>query len=256
MIKDFLRYLFKAKDEHALHSPFVFDFYTKIIKNNTQNSEFKSIENLKKNLLNNNQIIEIQDFGAGSRLNKSNQRKISSIASKTSKTLKFGKLFFRIIQQFQYHTILDLGTSLGITTSFLASANKNSQIITFEGCPQTAEIAQKNFHDLNLTNIEVVVGNINETLEKRLSTIAKVDFVFFDANHQYEPTINYFEQCLKKKHEESCFVFDDIYWSEGMKMAWNEIKNHPETSITIDLFWIGIVFFRKKQPKQHFVLRF
>lgn len=256
MIKDYLSYFFKAKDEHALHSPFVFDFYTKILKNKPESPHFFAIENLKNELLKNNQIIEIQDFGAGSKINKSNQRKIASIAQNTSKPTKFGKLFFRIIQHFQYKTILDLGTSLGITTSFLASANAESQVISFEGCPKTAEIAQENFKKLNLKNIELLVGNIDESLQKRLDSINQLDFVFFDANHQYQPTINYFEWCLQKKHEGSCFIFDDIYWSDGMKKAWNYIKNHSETTITIDLFWIGIVFFRKKQPKQHFVLKF
>jgi predicted O-methyltransferase YrrM len=256
MIKNYLIYLLQVQNEHALHSPFVFDFYTKILKNKTSNTQFSTIERLKKNLLNEHETIEITDFGAGSRLNQSNRRKIKDLAKNTAKPLKFGQLFYHIIQYFNYKTIFDLGTSLGITTSFLASSSPDNQVFTFEGCPNTASIAQRNFNQLGLKNIKIIIGNLNETLEKTLQETEKLDFVFFDANHQYQPTMQYFEQCLTKKHEESCFVFDDIYWSAGMKKAWNEIKNHPEVMISIDLFWIGLVFFRKKQPKQHFILRF
>ena len=105
-------------------------------------------------------------------------------------------------------------------------------------------------------NIEIIVGNIDKTLSEKLNQTAQLDFVFFDANHRYEPTIRYFEQCLAKAHDESCFVFDDIYWSEEMRQAWQTIQNHESVTVSIDLFWVGIVFFRKKQPKQHFVLKF
>ena len=127
---------------------------------------------------------------------------------------------------------MDLGTSFGITTAYLAKANQNLRITTFEGCPETLKIAQSVFTKLELKNIKPILGNINQTLPEALADIETLDFAFFDANHRKLPTIEYFEKCLAKKHENSCFVFDDIYWSEEMKSAWNEIKQHPEVSIT------------------------
>ena len=145
---------------------------------------------------------------------------------------------------------------MGLTTAYLSKVDKNIKVYSFEGCDETAKIAQENFEKLALENIEIIVGNIDETLPEKLNKTAHLDFVFFDANHRYEPTIRYFQQCLEKSHDESCFIFDDIYWSEEMKQAWQTIQNHKSVSISIDLFWVGIVFFRKKQPKQHFVLKF
>ena len=256
MIKYYFQFLFASKNEHSLHSPFVFELYTKIIQAKNQFPSFLAIENLRKKLLKNRSIIEITDFGAGSRIYKTNQREIRQIAKSAEKNPKFGKLLFRLIQHFKPSTIFDLGTSLGITTIYESKAYESSKIFTFEGCPATAKIARDNFEEIDCKNIEIIVGNIDETLAQKLAQIKQLDFAFFDANHRFEPTIKYFEMCLKKTNDESVFVFDDIHWSTEMHEAWQVIKNHPEVTISIDLFYVGLVFFRKNQPKQDFILRF
>lgn len=257
MIKRYFQYLLASKNEHAIHSPFVFQLYTKIIlAKSFQSPHFKSIEALRKRLLKNDKVIEITDFGAGSKIHSSNSRQIKQIAKSAEKPSKFGKLLFRLIQHFEPKVIFDLGTSLGITTLYEAKALQNAKVITFEGCPITAKIAQENFNELSANNIEIVVGNLDETLATQIAKTETIDFAFFDANHRYEPTVKYFEMCLAKANESSLFIFDDIHWSEEMQEAWQYIKAHPSVMITIDLFFIGLVFFRKNQPKQHFILRF
>ena len=144
----------------------------------------------------------------------------------------------------------------------MAAANAQSKVWTFEGCPQTAQIAERNFANWaaqkgqKQSNIEIIVGNIDHTLPQQVAVSSPIDFAFFDANHRYEPTVRYFETCLTNAHEDSVFVFDDIHWSEEMEQAWATIRRHPSVTVSIDLLWVGLVFFRKKQPKQHFVLRF
>ena len=256
MIYDYIKYLLKAKDEYSLHSPFLFEFYTKVVKDKSISYSFQEIEGLRKQLLQYERIIQITDFGAGSKLYLSNNRKIKDIAKNSQKSPKLGQFLHRIIEFYNYKNILDLGTSFGLTTAYLSSKIDDNQIITFEGCQETAKVAQENFDKLFLKNIEIVVGNIDQTLPEKLKEISSLDFVFFDANHRFEPTIRYFEQCLAKTHGGSCFVFDDIYWSNEMKEAWQYIKNHPSVTVTLDFFWLGIVFFNKKQVKQNFVLKF
>jgi predicted O-methyltransferase YrrM len=256
MLKYFIQFLLASKNEHSLHSPFVFELYTKVIIAKTKNPIFTEIENLRKKLFRNKTVIEITDFGAGSKIYKTNQREVRQIAKSAEKKPKFGRLLFRLIQWFKPSTIFDLGTSLGITTVYESKACEDAKVFTFEGCPATASIAQKNFELSNCKNIEVVVGNIDETLPEKLHKIKQLDFAFFDANHRYQPTVNYFEMCLQKATEESVFVFDDIHWSHEMHEAWQYIRNHQEVMISIDLFFVGLVFFRKNQPKQDFILRF
>lgn len=256
MLKYYLKFLKKSKNEHSIHSPFVFELYTKIIQSKVQSPIFQEIENLRRKLSQNKTIIEITDLGAGSKIYKNNQRQIRQITKNAEKSPKFGQLLFRLIQYFKPPTIFDLGTSLGVTTIYQSRAYQNAQIKTFEGCPATAEIARQNFEALNCENIELIVGNLDETLPTELSKIKQLDFVFFDANHRYEPTVRYFGLCLEKATKESVFVFDDIHWSEEMNEAWQYIKNHPQVMISIDLFYVGLIFFRTNQPKQDFILRF
>lgn len=251
----FLRYWFKAGNRHSIHSPFVYDLYNSVIKSDLRPSGAREIESLRKNLKKDDRLINIRDFGAGSRKDGNKQRKISSIIRSAEKSPRWGILFYHLIRKFNFTEILDLGTSFGLTTAYEACANPESRVTSFEGCPETAAIARENFERLKLKNVEVVVGNIDETLPRILADKKTVDFVFFDANHRYEPTMRYFGICLEKKHEYSCFVFDDIYWSDEMKQAWHDIRQHEEVTLTIDLFFVGLVFFRKTQAREHFILR-
>ena len=151
---------------------------------------------------------------------------------------------------------MELGTSLGISTSYLAKANSNSQVFTFEGCPETAKIAQENFDKQNIKNTSITLGDFNITLADKLKEIETVDLAFIDGNHQEKPTIAYFEECLKYANNNTIFIFDDIHWSEGMENAWNYIKAHPKTTLTIDLFFVGIVFIKSELSKEDFTIRF
>ena len=260
----YIRYYLTAQTKHDIHSPFVFDLLTNIIEDKTPFYVYKNIEAVRSKMLLSTETIDVLDFGVGSEsVDKKRKKKIKTIAKYSAKSEKYCFLLFRLVNHFQPQTILELGTSLGISTLYLASPNSKSKIITLEGCSQTAEVAKHNFEQLKLKNIEQVVGNFDETLKvvlekycKLQTANCKLDLVFFDGNHRKAPTIRYFEQCLNFSNENSVFIFDDIHWSQEMEEAWSAIKNHPQVTITIDLFFLGLVFFRGGISKQHFTLRF
>jgi predicted O-methyltransferase YrrM len=258
LIAAYIKYLLRSGNEHSIHSPFLFELYTQVISvKKDNNPDYANLKSLRKELLRSDEEIEILDLGAGSRINKSNLRKIRTIAKNAEKPAKFGRLFNRLIQRFQPETILELGTSLGLTTLYMAKAKPDAQLVTFEGCPATAKKAKENFDRTKTDNIEIVLGNIDHTLPEKLKSMDKIiDFAYFDANHRFEPTVRYFEDCLPYIQNNSVFIFDDIYWSEGMTKAWEHIKAHPRVTLTVDLFWIGLVFFRAEQVKEDFTLRF
>lgn len=261
LISSLFRYLFSAQNQHGLHSPFVFDLYRNTIEKDGLLPDFEPIQQIRNAMRQRSEQIQITDFGAGSKINTSSVRAVRDVARNSEKPPRLGRLFYRLVQHFESKTIFDLGTSLGITTLYLAAANAQSKVWTFEGCPETARIAQQNFASWaaqkgQACNVEIVVGNIDQTLPQQVAVSSPIDFVFFDANHRYEPTVRYFETCLTKAHQDSVFVFDDIHWSAEMEQAWATIRQHPSVTVSIDLWWVGLIFFRKKQPKQHFVLRF
>lgn len=252
----FLLYRLKSFRLHGVHSPFVFDLYQNVILHDGFFQFFAEIEATRQRLLKSEVSIEITDYGAGSKGAKLKSRKLKDIAHVSVKPAKYGQLLFRIINYYQPATILELGTSLGITTAYLATARQQSNIFTFEGCPNLAAQATQNLQQLKIKNIKIAVGNLDETLSPFIAQMPAVDFVYFDGNHRYEPTMRYFETCLEKHTENSIFVLDDIYWSEEMEKAWKEICRHPAVTLSIDLFQLGLIFFRQQQPKQHFTLWF
>jgi predicted O-methyltransferase YrrM len=255
----YFRYWLRSGNAHGLHSPFVYGLYTTVICRDGEYKAYRAIEARRRELLRSAQSLTVTDFGAGSQVAGAGgtQRRVRDIARHAAKPPRLAQLLFRLVNHFQPATILELGTSLGLTTAYLAAVDSRNRVITFEGCPNTATIARETFDKLHLRNVQLLEGNLDNTLPATLANLTKpVDFVFFDGNHRYEPTLRYFEQCLAKAHENSVFVLDDIHWSAEMEQAWEAIKANPTVTVTVDLFYVGLVFFRKKQPRQDFWLRY
>jgi predicted O-methyltransferase YrrM len=236
----------------GVHSPFIFQFTKYVLIGEGIYYVFPKIESIRINLKKNKSKIKVQDFGTGN----DRTRKISDIAKYSLKGKKYGQLFYRIINYYNLRYVLELGTSLGITTSYLASSSKYISCISLEGCPEISRIAIENFKKLNLENIKIVTGNIDNTFSEVLNETERLDFVFIDANHRYESIIHYFEECLKKVHSDTIMIIDDIYWSSEMEKAWETIRKHPKVTSTIDLFQIGIVFFNSDLHKKHYKMRY
>lgn len=259
LAKKYLHYYFTASNGkgHGVHSPFVFEFISKVLKDTKQYDCYPIIEKQRKALLENSETIEVEDFGAGSAVIKSNKRVVKNIAASSLKPKKFARLLFRIVRHYQPATILELGTSLGITTAYLAKGNEQGKVFTCEGSASIAAIAQKNFATLQIKNIGLIQGDFAKTLQPLLQQSGKIGLAFIDGNHRKEPTLEYFSELLNFSTASTILIFDDIHWSEEMEAAWEQIKSHPPVMLTIDLFFIGLVLINPDfKVKQHFVIRF
>ncbi len=255
-VADYLKHRLTAKSRHGTHSPFVYKLVDEVIYDFSGKKVYDDIEKQRKKLLNDETMLTITDLGAGSRLNTNKQKKVSQVAKNALKNQRLAQLIYRLAHHHPAQKIIELGTCLGITTAYLAKANQEANVVTMEGCPETANVAYQNFVSLGVKNVELQVGNFNELFPKEVEITPHLDFVYIDGNHTKEATLNYFNLCLPKVHEGTLLIFDDIYWSNGMKEAWEEIKAHPKVTVTIDLFWIGLVYFKKGQVKEHFKIKF
>jgi len=255
-ILSYFKFLIRSKNQHGIHSPFVYDFTTKCLykKNKNFKSQFKNIKEFKKDLLSNKSFITVTDFGAGSRVFKSNLRSISAIAKNAGISNKRAKLLCKITTYFKPVYILEIGTSLGIATASMYLGNPKASIVTLEGCKETAKVAKEQFEKYFFKEIYIQTGEFKNTLSETLKN-NNFDLIYFDGNHQEESTINYFLECSKYVTNNSIFIFDDIHWNEGMSRAWEFIKNNEKVTISIDTFQWGIVFFRAEQKKEHFNIR-
>ncbi|NLO69814.1 MAG: SAM-dependent methyltransferase [Porphyromonadaceae bacterium] len=250
LIYKYFRHLLESKNTkgHGIHSPYLYRFTQNTIYEKNPFYVFQQIETLRDHLKNDDRWIEFKDFGTGF----DRDVQVKTIAKKSLKRMVWAQLLFRIVNFTNAKNVLELGTSLGLTSAYLASPSADIRCVTLEGSHSVAEIAKENFEKLALRNIAVEIGNIDAILVNVLTKMGTLDVVFIDANHQKKSVLNYFEQCIKHIHPETVFILDDIYWSADMEDAWKIIRKHEKVTATIDLFEMGIVFFNKSFPKKTF----
>lgn len=256
----FLRYWLTSSNGrgHGIHSPFVFDFVINVLRGRiADKAGFDKIEAVRRQLEKSNESIQVSDLGAGSVKVDGAFRQVSSIARYAAKPSRFARLLYRIVRYFDIDHVLELGTSLGLTTRYLALAKPLNGVITIEGAPAIAQRSEEMFSAEGFGNIAVRCGDFGTVLPDILPQMQGRKLIFFDGNHRYAPTMDYFIQACAYAGEEDIFVFDDIHWSKEMELAWKEIKKNKQVTCTVDLFFIGLVFFRKEfKEKQEFAIRF
>ncbi|MDP4282566.1 MAG: class I SAM-dependent methyltransferase [Bacteroidota bacterium] len=252
----YLRHFFRRKSKFDLHSPFVYKIYSRILQDKSHYREYEIVERMRSTLFRDPGFIKMTDLGSGSPELEWNKKiiPVHKVVKKSCVPVNKGRLLFRIARHFQPSVILELGTSLGVSTSYLALGAPDSQVITIEGCQETLDRAIHNFDRERIKNIRAIHSGFDEVLPYLLPELGYVDMVFFDGNHRKEATLNYFSICLPFVRDDTVFIFDDIHWSAGMESAWYEICSHPEVKVTIDLFSVGLVFFREGLSKEDFLL--
>jgi len=255
--KKYIHHYFNAygRKGFGIHSPFVFSLVTTAFNKKYIDKRYKDIEKERKKLLHNKNTITVTDFGTGSKKLPNPTKRICDIAKYSLKPKKQIWLLLSLIENMKAENILEIGTSLGITASYFALSGNRAKVATLEGCPEISNIAENIFKNLNIDNIELITGEFSDTLPLALKKLKKVDFVFFDGNHNYKSTLQYYKQCLNFKHNETIFVFDDIHLSDDMEKAWEKIKSDKNVTVTIDMFFFGIVFFKKELYKQNFLIK-
>lgn len=256
-LKIYIQYRLTSYNEHDLHSPFLFNFYLELLKNPYPFKDFKELALIRTQLKKDSTVVAVTDFGAGSKKLHATTRQIKQITKHGIAPQKQAEFLYRLLNKFNPKTIIELGTSVGLTSLYFAKALPNATVYTIEGCPNLHQYSVQLFKKNKANNIISVNGNFNNEFPKILSTISSLDFLYVDGNHAYEPTINYFKLALQKTHSNSIIVFDDINWSTDMQRAWEEICSHPQVTISLNCFSFGIVLFRTEHKnKEHFVLKF
>ncbi len=259
LLFNYLKYVISASNGkgHGIHSPFLYAFVRQVLNDSTAYPDYARIEVFRKTLLKDKTVLEVDDFGAGPSRKSSALRTISSIARSAAKSPGLAQLLYRIARFYKPQHILELGTSLGISAAYLASGNPDAKLITCEGSAAIADKARQHLTSLHCNNTTVVTGNFDQTLPGVLQQLGRVDLAYIDGNHRLEPTLRYFEQIREYTTTDSILIFDDIHWSREMENAWEIIRNSPGVTASVDLFFLGFIFFRKefKEPL-HYTIRF
>ncbi|MCG8412314.1 MAG: class I SAM-dependent methyltransferase [Bacteroidales bacterium] len=251
----FIEYKLSARHKkgHSIHSPFMYRLIREVFIQKTINPELAKVIDLHKRYKKSRQIISFNKTVVDSE--HSISLELGKIIKRSSINSKYGKLLFRLIQFFNSETILEIESSVGISSAYIAQANKKAHFISIESIKLKIEIAKKLSNELN-QNTEFIHGNIDSILKSTIDKYIQLDFVFFDGNHTPKNTIKYFELCLTKIHNDSVFVFNDIHWSDEMEKAWEYIRNHKTTKVSVDLFKIGIIFFKQELSSEQYTIKF
>jgi predicted O-methyltransferase YrrM len=250
----YLKHQAKSKGANSIHSPFVFEFHQEVLEFPYSFSLYDDLERVRESLLRNNTSLEWNEFGAGKA---THAKTVSSIARTSLMPHRKAAFLFRLCRWLRPKAVLELGTSLGLTTAYMASGTSNP-VYTFEAVESLGPEAEKIWTGLQLKNIIQMIGPVQKTLPDFLKIEAECrwELAVVDANHRYQPTLDNFSLLNKSRNGRSaCIVFDDIYWSKEMAAAWREICGHPDVVISIDLFDFGLVFFRPESTRQQFFLR-
>ncbi|MFD1064131.1 O-methyltransferase [Winogradskyella litorisediminis] len=252
-ILSYIKFLLNSTNQHGVHSPFVYNFVTKCLYDKSYYKDYEKLKAYRNQLLQSKQTIHVTDLGAGSKKMNPTKRKVSKMVKNSSSSLKDSKLLYRISKYFKLKNTLELGTSLGVGTQALVLGHLENKITTIEGCAETFNFTKQQFEAFKLSNINA----INSDFKTAISNLKKdrFDCIFFDGHHDKSATIEYFNLLISKAHNDTVFIFDDMYWSKDMTEAWRNIIADSRVTVSIDIFNLGFVFFRKEQPKQHFRIR-
>lgn len=259
-IVSFFNYLIKRKSIQYIHSPFLFSLMQYVFDDSKKNRPpvFYDIENHRKTLTTNKKTIVFNDYGTGGDKKKEKNIAIKKIAIKSLKQAKYARFLYRLVKHIKPLNVVELGTSLGITTVYLSlGVEGKGQICTVEADKNIQVIAKENWEKiLGENKIKSYLFDGNEKWPMLCNNLEKIDFLFIDANHRKEAMIRYLLQAMPYLHKKSVVVFDDINWSYETLEAWTLIKERKEVSLSFDIYQMGILFFDDSLSKEDYTLKY
>ena len=263
MIKSTTILQFLFRKPYGIHSPFLYDYASRCLFNKEKNPDFEVIEKIRKAYLKSGKKLTVKDYGQGSRLDRAGgkppftaEKKLNRIASRSLQKPRYCRVLYHTANFFQAQTILELGTSLGISTAYLAKACPKAKVFTLEGCPEISKVALETFKKAGTPNVIQITGEFGRELPGLLQQLGKADLVYLDGNHGYNPVMDYFSLISKHLHSRSVFIVDDIRWSKGMWKAWKALQEVPQKTLSIDLGKLGILFFDPKLSRENLMIGF
>ena len=241
---------------HGLHSPFVFHLVSEVFRNKISPDIVLMVEKTREKMISDQRSIKVRDLGSGSARMKTSIRKVSEIARYSAVSEKYGILLSNLAAEFGRPAIIELGTSLGISTMYMAASCPGTCVYTIEGCPETSAIAEMNFREAGLNNIAALNGSFGEQLAEVLRGAEKPGLIFIDGDHRKGPLMSYFSQVAENSSANTLVVIDDIHSSHDMEEAWDELRIHEKVTFSVDIFRMGLLFLRKGIPHIDYIIRY
>jgi len=255
-VAGFLAYYLRAVNRHGIQAPFAYQLNEAVFRSDATEGLHRDFELYRKQLLNDHSEIDLRDFGAGFGGTKCNRRTVSYVVRNSAKQPRYARMLYRLVRFLKPGIILELGTSAGISTLYMAAGHTEAKVVTVEGCASTADLARKTFSKFSGYDISLYEGRFEDVIPGQALTLPRIDFLFIDGNHRFQPTIDYVNLCFPLLSSGAVIVVDDINWSQEMKEAWLSLKGDSRFTLSIDLYMMGLLFISKNLSKQDLVVRY
>lgn len=255
----YIRHLLKARHRngYGLHSPFVYELARNVIFNKNRWTVPGNVREYHRAMRRSDQKLVIYDHGAGSRVTGREERKVASIARHSSVTPRQGALLYRLSKWYRPAAVVEAGTGIGISTSYLAAGAENAVISTIEGSPAKHNFAREHTDAGSSGGLEFLLGTFDTHIDRLASAAPDRTLFFIDGDHRYHSTMERVRSVMAQKElTETMMILDDIYWSDDMERAWKDACAEPGVDVSIDLFHMGILFRRPGISRQHFRISF
>lgn len=253
---DYLTHRLVAKTRHGTHSPFVYKLTDEVIYDFSAKKIDDSVEQQRKKLFDDDSSLILTENNECLGQLKLQQTTVKRLAKKLTNKKEVDRLIYRLVANRQPAVSLQIGTGLGVSAAYFSMANSRNPVKIIECEPEFSTVAQRIFSNLGIDNVELRTGNLQQLLHHTLLNSTKLDIVYFNKFKDGETLFNLFGLCLAKADENSMFIIKGIYSDPSTKTMWAKIKELPEVTVTVDLFWIGLVYFKKDQAEEHFKIKF
>ena len=224
----------------GVHSPFVYDLITNVIEETCEFYAYRDISLVRLQLLQNEQFIQ---YGK-------KQLTVKKALKRYGISTKEGKFLFRLANHYKPHTMLSVGSSMGLAPLYLARYDSTVQCITLECVQDIAEIATQVLSKEKNPALSIKTGTYRALLPESIVQLQQIDCVYVDKNVGVNDWDTIFEQCEPFIHNATFFVLAGIRSSTEKQSYWTQFRQHPSITVAIDLYDLGLLFFQSKLHKQ------
>ncbi|MDD2435944.1 MAG: SAM-dependent methyltransferase [Massilibacteroides sp.] len=218
---------------HGVHSPFVFNFITKVIDERAAYYCLKDIELTRKKFFYENEPFHKWEIRP-----------------------KYGALLMRISNYLKPQNLLLIGSDLSFSALYSSSYASTTRCVVLEEKTEIAAFSRSVIEKHRAKNILLKEGVYQKTVSEVLEHTDKLDFVYFGYPNDSALDIPVFECILPHLHEHSVLILRGIRKTKDRKEFWNRLCARPEVSVTIDVYELGIAFFNHKIHKKNYIVSF
>lgn len=261
-VQSALRWYLGARTRYDVHSPHLVEFLREVYTDDRHYHAFDLVRSVRGYWRRKAGTVRLRSLGAPSKTTSKNERTVSSLVATNAIDDDCGRFLFRLALWLRAQNILEFGTNAGISTLYLHAADTRARLDTVEGNPDVAALARETFAKAGTgPGLHPHVGLFQDWLDQqKIPTTAKneskpaqspnrptaqpLDLFFLDGDHRHQPTLDYVRQLLPRATQNAVFVIADIHWSPGMERAWEELKQFPEVTASVDVYHFGLLFFK------------